>query len=522
MRSSLSLLALVPLAAPASAQLPLVPSGLWGASSAAGPTGAVCRIEGAGPPTTFPWTPTVTPLTGPVTGDLITPPCVAKHMAGVVLVADAGRFDAFATAGPAFGVPLTTSFGSPGAFEVYAPLGLLAVKPDGNVWVTTSTYPPFLTEVSVTGAVVQPVPLPGGLTSLPGPTGPILVAEFVPERLVADGLGVCWVGSDADLVRVAPDGTTTVLLDAPGGELSGLDVDPLARPWILADGGTPQATLHRLLPDAASDLAVPVPGASAFDLDACGRPHVLVGASLQVRDGATGALVEVRSLAGAPTLAFPLPGQPPRLTVDPDGGAWVRSVGLIDRFDADGTLVFSTSDCQPGVAQSARLDAGDATGLHLAAVLDRDGDADQDGVPNGRELELGTDPFDAADRPARLQVTTPPTVGGTLTLAASLPGEAGRPYLVAAARGTAGIPLGPASCRVVPLALDGLFQVWLQQVATGAAVGAFGLLDPAGAATVSVALPPTALGGLEAYFALVTLEGGRVREISDATRVVLP
>ena len=508
-----------------------VPQGLLtAAGSAPGgvPTGAFCLTDASGAATSWNWTPTVTPLSGVFTANLLTPPCVVKHMSGLSLIADAGQFEAYGPTGVVLTTPLTTSFGN-GALFVYSPLGYMAVKPDGNVWLTTATFPGQLTELTLTGQVVQTVNLPAPTSTFTGPNGQTsITADFIPKLIDSDSQGNVWVGGNDRVVRVSAGGVVSPLLTIPGNGVDTMDVDPSGRLWVLSQAGTSSATLYRVNAQSTITLTLPVPNTRTFDIDGCGRLHLLVAqgvsnAVVEVREGLSGAVVDTLQLGTPPSLLSPGLGLEPDLMLDTDGGFWVRNDALIDRFDRTGALTASLTDCASGGARANQLHAGDATGIHLASVIDRDSDADADGVANARELELGFDPFDSTSTPYQLTLVGQPLVGGTLSIAATIPPDAGLFYGIGASLGTDGIAVPPTFCPLVPLSNDAFFSFWLQLTTTTNLVsGAFGVLDATGSATMSVPLPGVSLGGVQLSFALLTLSGGDVATVTDALTVPLP
>lgn len=125
----------------------------------------------------------------------------------------------------------------------------------------------------------------------------------------------------------------------------------------------------------------------------------------------------------------------------------------------------------------------------------------------------------------RLAGEAPPRIGGTLTFAIELPGEAGRPFQLVASESTRrGIPLDAG--RRFPLDPDRLFR--LSREAAGPFAAGVGTLDRNGRATVAVTLSgdlPIRGAGFPLSFAAATFDSNRlrgdVRLVSNAVTVTL-
>jgi len=258
-----------------------------------------------------------------------------------------------------------------------------------------------------------------------------------------------------------------------------LDVDPTGRPWVLVRrvpgaGQPPSGTLARLDVNGVPDLLVPLPDRPlAFDLDGCGRPHVLLGdvtssQEICVFDPLSGSVVRTIAVGS---------GQYLRMAIDTARHYWLTlqsrpALRVLDPLGTPTTTIFTgATPMDPNV--------GDPTGLHLVSVLDRSGDSDLDGVVNADELDLGSDPLDPASTPPVLQVLGVPSAGGVFTLWSFIPQEAGFPYAMGASLGSQGFSLMPHDCRRVPLDPDPLLGFWLGPGNLWAS-NVSGVLDPTG------------------------------------------
>jgi N-acetylmuramoyl-L-alanine amidase len=124
--------------------------------------------------------------------------------------------------------------------------------------------------------------------------------------------------------------------------------------------------------------------------------------------------------------------------------------------------------------------------------------------------------------PLPLRFGGAPTPGGSVPLIYEFPQSANRPFLAAAAFGTApGIPLGDG--REVPLAPDALTAFSIDPAQT-IFTGMSGVLSSTGIALGSIAIPAVpGLTGIEFSMSAVTLlPSGAVGEIAPAVRLTLP
>jgi hypothetical protein len=107
---------------------------------------------------------------------------------------------------------------------------------------------------------------------------------------------------------------------------------------------------------------------------------------------------------------------------------------------------------------------GDATGLIMASVINRDLDADADSYINRTEFRLGSDPLDPANHPPGLTVSqipgsTPPVLWINYQDTAA---HVGYPYFIAMSFGSnPGIPLSSFNYPNLPLNADDLFYLSL-------------------------------------------------------------
>jgi hypothetical protein len=346
-----------------------------------------------------------------------------------------------------------------------------------------------------------------------------LLPTLVAQIIRADSAENTWVLDflQRNVYRIDPAGFLQPPVSLNGfsvGTPTQLEIDARSRAWVLAGQGA-TATLVQIDRVSGVSAFVTVPDAVAFDIDVCGRLHVL-------RTGAGGTrvdLMDADTLAVVGTIPLSSPGALESLVMDTAGRYWISSrlPGSVTVFESDGTAVTTISQGIP-----VTLSRGDAAGVHLVMV-DPLGDADRDGVINEDEARLGSDPVDPLSVPPALTLLTAPVPGMTFRVGLSSPSEPGRPYRIGLSGGTDGIPLPSPDCRVIPLSADSLLAWWFNPTNT-LALGNEGALDGAGSATLMVTLPTASLGGVTVFFGGVTLDsaGVRIAGISPPLPVVLP
>lgn len=252
----------------------------------------------------------------------------------------------------------------------------LCVTSTGNLWMGDVTAlhgqfwaKPLLLRIDRdSGAVLQTLYLP----DLSGQTGD----EAIPQ-MVGDIDGTFWVmhlgAPDAKARLVHTDGTNilqSIVIEGGGNGFSyDLRLDGMNRFYVQSiwdqDADPPEyaTKIYRY------DLANPEAMDESFDLGGMVDGHAL---------GATGEAlyVAVRVLDG--------PGPPfPRRLIRLNVVSKVQSSVPLSPEWVDTTLA-----------------DGDPTGFIYANVVDRMGDNDGDGAPNGAETAAGSNPFDATSRPS--------------------------------------------------------------------------------------------------------------------------
>lgn len=506
-----------------------VPSGFWTAWGGAPSAGVVCGTAASGQSLgSFPFASTQFQSTGPLVATIITPPFVAKHMTGLVLVSDMGSIAAYGPGGLALTTPLSFSFGT-SALGIIRPLGLLAVRPNGNVVATTATFPPVATEYTIAGTLVRTYNLPYNLVTIPGPV-PSQTSDFVPARLVSSPSGTVWVASGSGrYFGLEPNGNLVGPFEAAVGNVEKLECDPQGRLWFLGQGPQFGAyTLARFDAPGVLGVSTALTSVESFDVDGCGRPHILrragaTGLEVQVRDPSTLGLLDTVPLATGAVAGVITLGLAAEIVMDTVNNYWVRQEGASDLYRPDGSLIASGWDCsaQAG-ARFRQIDAGDGTGLHLVSVIDRGGDADLDGFANGVELESGSDALDPLSTPTSLSLGAPLVVGGLVSVNGSWPQFGGMPYAVGLSGGTSGLSLGPGTCLRLALSADSVFDTWL--LVAPLVSGAIGNLSATGAFTMSFALPPFPVGNLSVFAAAVVgdASGGPAQAVSLPLALTLP
>lgn len=335
-------------------------------------------------------------------------------------------------------------------------------------------------------------------------------------------------------MRVFASGVLGVAPSLPNGSLTAIEVDSTGRLWALdvtQIPGVPPAFYRLAAGGSSISLALNVLGAQAFDVDACDRLHVLVASSaaaaqIEVRDGETGAVIATTPVTGTlPSVGAIGIGDAIDFVLDVDGSYWIKLGGFVDHVSATGMVLGNYFDCAGGGTSSKQNAGGDATGYHLATIIDPFGDIDFDGSLNRREVVLGSDPFDPNVTPTTLSVISPPTPGTNLVLAATIPSEAGFPYLFGLSFGQGGIPVPGAECREIPLQLDPLLFAWVDLITnSGFPPTAAGLLDASGSTNLIIPIPATPLGSVPLSFCLITAEpsGGSFSTISDTAAFLVP
>lgn len=461
-------------------------------------------------------------------------------------------------------VSFNFAFGSPCGLCVYDAAGvvvasfvypgidgpMLCKHPNGTVWTVSSSAAGSLIPYTVAGAGI-PIAASGvnqicadafgGLWTFEGgffspsvlrrrtaagaPVLTVTPANFLGAAdMAGDPLGNVWLldaASTGGLRRVNQSGTVSAPIGAAAATGAGLDlaVEPSGRVWRLSQGSGGTPLLTRFNNAGTGPLPIPVPGALSLAMDRCGRPVVLKDTggvtSLDVLNPANGAVIV--------NIPLPGPGIYDSLAIDGAGNHWLTSNTqlIFSVFDAAGAPLVSVPVALPMFSFSI----GDRTGLHVATVLAPGADSDLDGVASNVEIPLGTNPLDPASVPPALLLSGTPAAGSSFALGLSIPAQAGFPFVTGASLGSAGIPLAPPDCRVIPLSADFLLAWWLGPSNVVATSPVSGVLDALGAGSGSVGLPPgPGFGGLPLFFAAATLNPltGTVASLTPALPVVLP
>lgn len=415
------------------------------------------------------------------TANLISTIVTAKHPSGTVAISDssAGTISLHTTAGSvwSFSAPLTNN---------------IAVLPSGDLIGLSGALlaPATMRRYSIAGNVVWSVTL----------------NALWPIGIRSDGAGNSWVidgVSSSGLEYVNANGTRFGPFPIPGlSGISDFDVDAQGDAWVLRQGTTamPNGTLMRFDTTGALTQSITIGSIPmAFTLDACGRPHVLLDAALPqtiaVIDPATGGTLATTTLSTTSRYES--------ITIDPTRNYWLSSTPAgFAAFDETGTLLATFV----GTGAPNAANRGDPTGLRLCSVIDPLGDADGDGIPNRRELELGYDPINAASSPPSLGLTGLVAGGSTFSISVTFPGAPGSPYLSGVSGGNSGIPLPAPDCRVIPLDQDPLLTWWLGPSSGSIATGVSGALDATGTGTFSATLPAGVYGNLPLYVAFGAID----------------
>ncbi len=381
----------------------------------------------------------------------------------------------------------------------------LCVDGSGHVWVATGGlfWPLVIEQRDSTGAAI--------ISSWTLPAG-----SLASTSMTAAPNGHVWVLAQDGLYELDPAGSapTSPVSTTPTGAVVAAEVDHQGNVWTLVDRTGGGRWLVRHDGGMTQLAAVNLDNAVAFCLDGDGNPRVLVDDVVkQTVWYYDRALNPIRSNTAAPQ-----PGMFQSLIVDWEGNTWFTAPGvggevLVQRVDG------STRATIPGNPATAQH--GDRTGLHLMAVLDRNGDADGDLVSNATEVSLGSDLLDPLDPPL-VQATNPtPVPGEQIVIFAATNDTPGFTCIIAAAEGLQGFPVVDPGMSV-PLSFDWLLAYWLSPQNT-LATNVYGTLDGTGSSFSNVVVPNLPfLVGQSFHFCAVTLDlSGAPSQISTPLTVTV-
>ncbi|MBN2491129.1 MAG: FG-GAP repeat protein [Planctomycetes bacterium] len=197
------------------------------------------------------------------------------------------------------------------------------------------------------------------------------------------------------------------------------------------------------------------------------------------------------------------------------GGAHQASPG--GRATAGQALVFSGKDGSLLYTFDGQA-AGDWFGMSVAGA----GDVNRDGVPDLFVGAFNADPgaLSSAGQATVFSVAATvlsgsgsPSIGGTIVLSLTAPGDGGLPFQVGSSLGTGPIPI---DTRLLYLSLDALLIASVQGVFPGIFSNYSGILDGNGMGTAAIRIPKSPLlPGVRIHSAFVTLKPGAPSSISS-------
>lgn len=270
-----------------------------------------------------------------------------------------------------------------------------------------------------------------------------------PALVAVDRLGQIWVTHgifDVDLTRHDENGT--LLSRHPLSPFPvRIEPSPLGYVWVLCAfhaevfgyGETGDLAVRFLGGEVARDFAVDPFGDLLF------------------ANGATGQ-AEYRGPVGAYSVPTTLPGSPDIVAFDPVGTLWTASnTGVLSSLA--GAMPQTTM-----IGLGPVMD-GDWTGRAFHTCAGRDVDTDGDGVPNGLEIEAGTDSLDAVDVPMGIDLLSSPVAGGTVPMRIRSTPTPNGLYWLAASGSELPVGAGPLGLPLVPDDVFAAFQAnWAAHV----------------------------------------------------------
>lgn len=414
------------------------------------------------------------------------------------------------------------------------PFGL-AIDPSGNLWAGSN------------GSVVSKIDQ-AGTAATTFSTGAF------PQSVASDSAGNIWVAnrSSNSVTELDSLGNTLLTVPLPGGTSPiGIVVDLLGQIWVSGFHSS-ASTIHTLtVLDSAGNITNTFSYTSPTAGFGFSFPTADVSSHIWVANQAQGALLQV-DLMGNVVSTTPVAagGLPRGCAVDGLGYAWLAVQGgncvkvdpngvVVATYVPTGTFlttvsidgngdpwvfgysspkaiklwqVDATELCTVPLPASGSAFGGDTSGFHLARLLLPSSDFDNDGFPNGLEIQDGTNPFDlncspAQPLPIQSGVASP---GAQVNFTYRLRPDANLGYIAALALSNS--PTILPDLRALPL--------------SGAiAITGFGMLDANGDARSTVNVPANpALTGLSFYTAYITLDPAAsigIRTISNALHVTI-
>lgn len=293
--------------------------------------------------------------------------------------------------------------GSSVGFAVTAGVPVVGARSaNGSIWVGTDT-PSRLLNITPTGFVAVDVPLPDTPSGIAiDASGNVWIAQFNIDQLRVHNaagtfLNTFAVGTGPRGVTVAANGAVWVA-NSLSGSVSRVTSGLV---FTFPTGGTPYDIVARTSGGVwVSNLI----GNSVQLLSAAGvvTDTVAVGLSPQglaideqerLWVAASGASAVYMISGGSnATTVYTVGANPRGVAIDGDGRAWVACQGNNSVHRIDPRL--GSNVAFPGLSQV--VIAGDCSGLARARLVDPNGDVDADTIPNGQEIALQCNPFDAS------------------------------------------------------------------------------------------------------------------------------
>lgn len=419
-----------------------------------------------------------------------------------------------------------------GGFSAYG----LAIDPSGNLWAGSNG--------STVGKIDQ-----AGTTVTTFPTGSF------PQSVASDSSGNIWVANRTSnsVTKLDPAGNALLTVPLPTGTSPiGIVVDLLGQVWVSGFHSN-TSTAHTLtVLDSLGNITNTYTFTSATAGFGFSFPTADLSAHVWVANQAQNALLQVDMFGSLVSTTTITSGLPRGCAVDGLGYVWLANQGFAGscvKIDPAGTIVatflppstsFTTVSidgngdpwvfgfsspkaiklwqvdatplCEVPMSVGGSAWGGDSSGFHLARLLVPGLDFDNDGFPNGLEIQNGTNPFTADSTPIRPQpiqsgLAAP---GATVNLTYRLRPDAGLGYLSLLALGNGPIVL--PDLRTLPLS------------GTIVLLG-FGVLDANGDSRGAITLPNNPLlSGVRFFTSYVTLDPAAslgLRTISNSLRVMI-
>jgi streptogramin lyase len=378
-----------------------------------------------------------------------------------------------------------------------------------------------------------------------------------PQSVAIDMLGNVWVAnrSSNTVMKLDSAGTQLVTVPLPSGTAPiGVVVDALNQVWVSGFHSSTSTTHTMTVLDNAGTVLNTFSYASPVAAFGFSFPAAAPNGNIWVANQAQGALLQIDQ-AGSVVSTTPVgTGLPRGCAVDGLGYAWVANQGTggsCMKIDASGVVqatflqagtgttfttvsidgngdpwLFGTSAgkafklwqvdatplCEVALPAGGSAWGGDSSGFHLAQTLLPTSDFDGDAVPNGIEIQAGTNPFDIASNPgAPLPIQSGvPIAGSPVNFTFRLRADANLLYASLISLGNGPTPL-PDS-RLVPMSLP----VFILSA---------GLMDANGDARTSMVMPSgPGVVGQTFYMSYITFDGAAslgIRTIGNALPITL-